>query len=157
MDWPSHQLSARVPKPRGRNTQWRPFSQKLVSERPCLFYPCYNCSPLFLYFNCRWRDKGGWRGLSRNNHSFRSSYCRWEWTECLHFIKGVFTRILHSYDVSRAEGDCSCVPSPHGVCECKNVHSMAILLCTPAIQIAALPYILPFIVSFSNILFPSGI
>lgn len=31
------------------------------------------------YFNCRWRGKGGWKGLSRNSHSFRSSYCRYEW------------------------------------------------------------------------------
>lgn len=25
----------------------------------------------------RWRDKDGWRGSNRNNHSFRSSSCRY--------------------------------------------------------------------------------
>lgn len=40
------------------------------------------------YFNCRWRDKGGWRGLSRNNHSFRSSYCRLDLSAGTGVIKG---------------------------------------------------------------------
>lgn len=28
------------------------------------------------YLVCRWRGRGGWRGLSRNSRSSRSSYCR---------------------------------------------------------------------------------
>lgn len=63
MDRPSHQLSTRVPKPRGENIH----HQQLNTSFP-------KFSPLTLFD--RWRGKDGWRGSSRNNHSSRSSSCR---------------------------------------------------------------------------------